>query len=293
LSLIKSTLENCKNNGRKAVIPYIVAGDPWYEITVPAMHSLVDAGADIIELGVPFSDPMAEGPTIQIGHERSLANQTSLKDVLNMVSEFRKLNKTTPIVLMGYSNPIEVMGYQSFAEEAAKVGVNGVLTVDMPPEEAQEINLIFREKNIDSIFLISPTTSDLRAKKICSIASGYIYYVSLKGVTGAANIDTLNVQEKVNVIKKNTTIPVCVGFGIKDAKSASEISKYSDGVVVGSVLVDSMGDCVGMNSRDTKKIKNIFEDDRELYKNKINKRLTEIIESIDKGINPCDTLIAK
>lgn len=286
MSLIKSTMEQCHKTGRKAIIPYIVAGDPWHETTVPAMHSLVDAGADIIELGVPFSDPMAEGPTIQIGHERALANRTSLKDVLHMVSDFRQKDLTTPIVLMGYANPIEVMGYQSFAEQAEKSGVNGVLTVDMPPEEAEEINLIFRANNLDTIFLIAPTTSNLRAKKICSIASGYIYYVSLKGVTGAANIDTSNVQEKVNLIKKNTNIPICVGFGIKDAKSASEISIYSDGVVIGSVLVNSMGDCVGMNSRENSEIKIISDYDKDLYQKKINKKLVEIIGSINKGVNP-------
>ena len=285
MSLIQSTIDQCQRSGRKAIIPYIVAGDPWYEVTVPAMHSLVDAGADIIELGVPFSDPMAEGPTIQIGHERALANQTSLNDVFQMVSDFRKKDKKTPIVLMGYANPIEVMGYQSFAEEAVKAGVNGVLTVDMPPEEAEEINKIFQSNNLDTILLIAPTTSDVRAKKICSIASGYIYYVSLKGVTGAANIDTSNVKEKVNLIKKNTTIPICVGFGIKDAKSASEVSSYSDGVVIGSVLVDSMGDCVGMNSRDDNAAKKVSECDKDFYQNNINKRLIEIIDSINKGVN--------
>lgn len=285
MSLIQSTIDQCQRSGRKAIIPYIVAGDPWYEATVPAMHSLVDAGADIIELGVPFSDPMAEGPTIQIGHERALANQTSLNDVFQMVSDFRKKDKKTPIVLMGYANPIEVMGYQSFAEEAVKAGVNGVLTVDMPPEEAEEINKIFQSNNLDTILLIAPTTSDVRAKKICSIASGYIYYVSLKGVTGAANIDTSNVKEKVNLIKKNTTIPICVGFGIKDAKSASEVSSYSDGVVIGSVLVDSMGDCVGMNSRDDNAAKKVSESDKDFYQNNINKRLIEIIDSINKGVN--------
>ena len=228
-------------HGRKAVVPYIVAGDrepPW---TVPAMHALVASGADIIELGVPFSDPMAEGPVIQLGHERALQHAVGLLDVLRMVSEFRRTDNATPLVLMGYANPIEALGYPRFAAQAAAAGVDGVLTVDMPPEEADGLDTALREFALDIIYLIAPTTSDHRMREICDRASGYLYYVSLKGVTGAGHLDADAVAGKVATIKSMTELPVAVGFGIKDAASARAVAQSADGVVVGSVLVDAMG----------------------------------------------------
>lgn len=290
MSRIATRMKSCHDRGRKAVIPYIVAGDPWLEITVPAMHTLVDSGADIIELGVPFSDPMAEGPVIQLGHERALAGHIGLSDVLAMVAEFRQTDADTPVVLMGYANPIEVMGYSKFAAAAQKAGVDGVLTVDMPPEEANDSNAIFRQHSLDTIFLIAPTTSNQRTEQICAMASGYIYYVSLKGVTGAGHIDTDEVEAKVGFIKQTTDLPVCVGFGIKDAVSAQAIAQYADGVVVGSVLVDGMGECIGMNVRDDEADLNaeakVFNaNEKDLFTVKINDRISTIVSAIAAGAN--------
>lgn len=289
MSRIAACMQQCHNQGRKAVIPYIVAGDPWLEVTVPAMHAMVAAGADIIELGVPFSDPMAEGPVIQLGHERALAANTSMSDVLAMVAEFRRQDNSTPIVLMGYANPVEAMGYQKFAAAAQSAGVDGVLTVDMPPEEAAEMNVIFKSHQLDTIFLIAPTTSERRTASICAMATGYIYYVSLKGVTGAGNIDTAEVKSKVQNIKQNTSLPICVGFGIKDAASAAAISACADGVVVGSVLVNGMGECVGLQTRnDDNPEANILTQDPKLraeFAQAINTKLASVISEIDAGAN--------
>ena len=240
MSRIEATLVNLKSTSRKAIIPYIVAGDPEPGATVALMHALVDAGADIIELGVPFSDPMAEGPVIQLAHERALAHHVSLTHVLQMVAVFRETNQQTPLVLMGYANPIEAMGYVAFAQQAAKAGVDGVLTVDMPPEEIGELGSLLSEQDIDSILLISPTTSPDRIEKICAKASGYIYYVSLKGVTGAGNLNVSEVAAQVDLIRQCTALPICVGFGIKDAASAKSLARIADGVVVGSVLVSNI-----------------------------------------------------
>lgn len=234
-------MQSLAEKGRKAVVPYIVAGDPEPGTTVVAMHQMVAAGATIIELGVPFSDPMAEGPVIQLGHERALSNHVGLRDVLAMVAEFRRDDSNTPVVLMGYTNPVEAIGYREFAQLAKEAGVDGVLTVDMPPEESSEFNSLLEDVGLDIIYLIAPTTSEGRAREICALASGYIYYVSLKGVTGAGHLDTAEVKSKVDTIKGMTDLPVCVGFGIKDAASATAIAAHADGVVVGSVLVDAMG----------------------------------------------------
>jgi tryptophan synthase alpha chain len=231
LSRIKATLANLKSTNRKAIIPYIVAGDPEPGATVALMHALVDAGADIIELGVPFSDPMAEGPVIQLAHERALVHHVSLTHVLQMASVFRETNQQTPLVLMGYANPIEAMGYVAFAQQAANAGVDGVLTVDMPPEEIGDLGSLLIEQDIDSILLI---------EKICAKASGYIYYVSLKGVTGAGNLNVPEVAAQVGLIRQCTSLPICVGFGIKDAASAKSVAGIADGVVVGSVLVSNI-----------------------------------------------------
>lgn len=289
MSRIATCMQQCQAKGRTAVIPYIVAGDPWLEATVPAMHAMVQAGADIIELGVPFSDPMAEGPVIQLGHERALLNNIGMPDVLAMVAEFRQQDADTPIVLMGYANPVEAMGYQKFASAASEAGVDGVLTVDMPPEEAEDMNGVFREHGLDSIFLIAPTTSVDRTASICSMATGYIYYVSLKGVTGAGHIDTNEVSSKVAGIKAITSLPVCVGFGIKDGKSAAAIGKYADGVVVGSVLVNGMGECVGMSSRGDAALESAAAQntvDKTAIIETINAGLSVIVKDISQGANP-------
>ena len=241
MSRIQAKWQSLHETGRKAVIPYVVAGDPTPDVTVSLMHELVTAGADMLELGVPFSDPMAEGPVIQKGHERALAHRVSLRSCLATIAAFRESDASTPIILMGYANPIERMGYATFAEAAAKAGVDGLITVDLPPEEVETMNAELKKVGIDNIFLISPTTPNDRIPLITSQASGFIYYVSLKGVTGAANINTQEVAAKVQQIKSETDLPVAVGFGIKDAASAAAVASVADGVVVGSALVSLLG----------------------------------------------------
>ena len=236
-SRIGARFEQQLAEGKKLLIPYITAGDPMPEMTVPLMHAMVEAGADIIELGVPFSDPMAEGPVIQKAMERALQAGTSLTDVLAMVAEFRKKDKETPVIVMGYLNPIEVMGYSQFAAAASKAGVDGVLTVDIPPEEADEYIIAFKNKGLDTIFLVAPTTNEQRVEYISQAGSGFIYYVSVKGVTGAGHLNTAEVAEKVQQIKQCAKIPVGVGFGIHDAESAHQIANIADAVVVGSAIV--------------------------------------------------------
>ena len=240
MSRIAKHLEDLRSNGRKALIPFITAGDPQPGVTVPTMHALVKAGADIIELGVPFSDPMADGPVIQHASERALLHHIGMRDVLAMVSDFRQTNQETPVVLMGYLNPIEVMGYEAFAKAAAEVGVDGVLTVDMPPEEAGELIVALRAHGLDPIFLLAPTTSEQRISRICELASGFVYYVSVKGITGAGHLNTDEVAERVGVIRGKTDLPVGVGFGIKDGESAARVARIADAVVVGSALVSRM-----------------------------------------------------
>lgn len=242
MSRIASCMQQLKTANRKALIPYIVAGDPDAATTLATLHAMVKEGADILEIGVPFSDPMAEGPVIQKGHERALESGMSLRKVLELVKTFRSTDDKTPIVLMGYANPIERMGYASFADAASAAGVDGVLTVDIPPEEAHDLNVELKRVGIDNIFLLAPTTTDVRAKNICELATGYLYYVSLKGVTGAGNLDTEEVRKKLTQFRGYTSLPLCVGFGIKDAASARAISEAADGVVVGSVLVNAMAE---------------------------------------------------
>ncbi|WP_101759537.1 tryptophan synthase subunit alpha [Oceanicoccus sp. KOV_DT_Chl] len=237
MSRIAACMQALQTQGRKALIPYIVAGDPNPDFTLPLMHQLVADGADILELGIPFSDPMAEGPVIQLAHERALEYNISLRDALAIVARFRETNQHTPVVLMGYANPVVVMGFEQFAQAAAKAGVDGLLTVDMPPEEAGALNTALKASNIDSIFLLAPTTTAARIKHIAELATGYLYYVSLKGVTGAGHLDADSVRNKLTEIKAITNLPVMVGFGIKDAESASTISRLAEGVVVGSALV--------------------------------------------------------
>lgn len=236
-----SRIETCFNelakSNRKALISYVTAGDPHPDQTVKIMHTLVEAGSDIIELGVPFSDPMADGPVIQAACERALAHNTSLQNVLSMVAEFRKQDVETPIVLMGYQNPIEVLGTEKFAQLAKQSQVDGVLTVDMPIEQSREMLSTYKEYQLDSIFLVAPTTSAARVKSICDHSSGFVYYVSLKGVTGAGHLDTAQVAEKVAEIKQSSALPVGVGFGIKDPESASKVALIADAVVVGSAII--------------------------------------------------------
>lgn len=242
MSRISSCLQQLSDQGKKALIPYIVSGDPQPQFTVALMHALVESGADIIELGIPFSDPMAEGPVIQLAHERALEHRVSLRDTLSLVKEFRQKDDKTPVVLMGYANPVEVMGYENFAKTAVDAGVDGILTVDLPPEEAQEFHAILQQHDLDNIYLIAPTTTDERIESIAELASGYLYYVSLKGVTGAGHLDIDAVAEKVETIRSKTSLPLCVGFGIKDAESARNIAQLADGAVIGSALVDRMKD---------------------------------------------------
>ena len=237
VSRIGACFQKLASQNRKALIPYVTAGDANPAVTVPLMHAMVAAGVDIIELGVPFSDPMADGPVIQAACERALAHNVSLSDVLDMVADFRTTNTDTPVVLMGYLNPVEVMGYQSFAKRAAEAGVDGVLTVDMPPEEAGDLLDAFEEHKLDPIFLISPESTVARFKIIAEKSRGFIYYVSLKGVTGVKVIDTEAVAAKVTELKNYTDLPIGVGFGIKDADSARAVSAVADGVVVGSAIV--------------------------------------------------------
>jgi len=237
MSRISSTLENLKQQGKSALIPYVTAGDSHPGLTVPLMHSMVKAGVDAIELGVPFSDPMADGPTIQLACERALKHNTSLHDVLKMVKEFRQTDDKTPVILMGYLNPLEAMGYEAFAVAAKESGVDGMLTVDLPPEEAHDLLLALKANDVDAVFLLSPTTRQHRIKRIVEAGSGYLYYVSLKGVTGSNKLDVADVESHVKNIKEYTDLPVGVGFGIKDAETAAAVAKVSDAVIVGSVLV--------------------------------------------------------
>ncbi|MGK0270441.1 MAG: tryptophan synthase alpha chain [Cocleimonas sp.] len=234
---LKDCFAKLEENGKKALIPFVTAGDSNKSITVPLMHRMVESGADIIELGIPFSDPMADGPTIQLACERALVHHTSVADVIEMVREFRQKDTETPVVFMGYLNPIEAFGYEEFAKAAAEVGVDGLLTVDLPPEESHQMAGILSKYGIDPIFLLSPTTTPERIERIVSAGSGYLYYVSLKGVTGSSILNVEEVSEKVAAIKTHTKLPVGVGFGIKDADSASAISAVSDGVIVGSAIV--------------------------------------------------------
>ncbi len=240
MSRIQNHLTQRLKAGRKALIPFITAGDPNPAFTVPALHALVAAGADIIELGVPFSDPMADGPVIQKASERALAHKMSLRRVLQLVSVFREQDQTTPVVLMGYLNPVECMGYGPFAQQAAAAGVDGVLIVDLPPEESGELAPLLKSAGLDMIYLLAPNSADERIREMGRLGSGYLYYVSLKGVTGASHLDTVEVQAKLTAIRQLTDLPVGVGFGVKNAETAAELARFADAVVVGSALVGSI-----------------------------------------------------
>jgi tryptophan synthase alpha chain len=236
VSRIKTRFDALKAKNEKALISYVTAGDPHPQHTVSIMHALVEAGTDLIEVGVPFSDPMADGPVIQQACERALKYDTSLADILQMVKDFRKNDPNTPIILMGYQNPIEIYGVERFAQDAKGL-VDGVITVDLPPEECTEINQLYREVDIDSIFLMAPTTDISRIRRISEMASGFLYYVSFKGITGANSLDIDSVSSKLSEIRAVTGLPLAVGFGIKDAETAAAVAAVADAVVVGSAIV--------------------------------------------------------
>lgn len=238
MSRLTQTFAALKKQKRAALIPYVMAGDPQPWVAVPLLHALVDAGADIIELGVPFSDPMADGPVIQHAAERALQHHISLTHVLEMVREFRAKDSATPVVLMGYLNPFEAMGYDAFAAHAASAGVDGVLTVDLPPEEAEVFAATLRARQLDPIFLLAPTSGPDRIRRIAEVARGYLYYVSLRGVTGASHLDVNEVNRRIRTIRRYTDLPLGVGFGINSPETAAAVAGIADAVVVGSAIVN-------------------------------------------------------
>jgi tryptophan synthase alpha chain len=240
MSRIAATFEALQASGRKALIPYVTAGDPFLDATVDVMHAMAGAGADVIELGVPFSDPMADGPVIQQAGDRALARGVGLTQVLAMVRGFRKSDDRTPVVLMGYANPVERYGVERFVVDASAAGVDGVLVVDYPPEECVDFAAKLKAHGIDPIFLLAPTSSEARIRRVAEIASGYVYYVSLKGVTGAGHVDAAEIARMVPRIKAHVKLPVFVGFGIRDAKTAQAVAAVADGVVIGSALVQRL-----------------------------------------------------
>ena len=244
MSRIKARFEKLGSENRKALIPFVTAGDPNADMTPAIMHGLVEAGADIIELGVPFSDPMADGPTIQRSSERALKQGVGLGDVLGIVARFREQDEITPVVLMGYANPIEAVGYETFARRASEAGVDGVLVVDYPPEESGELTSQLKSCGLDSIFLLAPTTLETRMDEVARTASGYVYYVSLKGVTGASHLDLSEVASKIPKIRAHVDLPIGVGFGIRDGATARAVADLSDAVVIGSRLVQEIEESV-------------------------------------------------
>ncbi|HET8832722.1 MAG TPA: tryptophan synthase subunit alpha [Casimicrobiaceae bacterium] len=240
MNRIEATFNRRRAAGQTVLIPYVTAGDPSLAATADIVDALVDAGADIIELGVPFSDPMADGPVVQRASERALAQGVGLDDVLDCVATFRRRNATTPIVLMGYANPIEAMGVEAFVALARDSGVDGVIVVDYPPEEASDFAALLRENGIAPIFLVAPTTPDARIERIAKLAAGYVYYVSLKGVTGAGHLDTDAVARKLADVRRHLSLPVGVGFGIRDEASARAIAAHADAVVIGSRIINEI-----------------------------------------------------
>lgn len=242
MSRLASRFQQLQSQQRKALVSYVMAGDPQPHVTVPLLHDMVAAGVDILELGLPFSDPMADGPVIALAAERALAGGTNTLNALDMVKEFRLKDTETPVVLMGYLNPVEIIGYQRFADYAKSCGVDGVLLVDMPPEASADLGAILKQHDIDQIFLLAPTSTEQRMRHVVEHASGFIYYVSLKGVTGAASLDVSAAAERIAQIKQMTDIPVGVGFGISDAASAKAMGSVADAVIVGSALVKPFAD---------------------------------------------------
>jgi len=240
MSRIQARFESLARERRKALIPYITAGDPHPSLTVPLMSAMVEAGADILELGVPFSDPMADGPVIQRAGERALRHGVGLRDVLAMVAEFRKLENSVPVVLMGYANPVEAMGVEDFVAGAKAAGVDGIIVVDYPPEECEDFSVLAKRNGIDPIFLLAPTSTDKRIGEVARIGSGYLYYVSLRGITGAGNIDLKDVAARIPKIRAATRLPIGVGFGIRDAESARQVAQTADAVVIGSRIIQEI-----------------------------------------------------
>jgi tryptophan synthase alpha chain len=240
MSRIAARFEALRRAGRKALIPYVTAGDPRPALTVPLLHALVESGADLIELGVPFSDPMADGPVIQRSGERALRQGVSLAGVLGMAREFRSADASTPLVLMGYANPIEAMGIERFVREAAAAAVDGVIVVDYPPEECAAFAALAKASGIDPVFLLAPTSTDRRIREVAAVASGYIYYVSLRGITGADHLDVADVAAQLPRIRAATGLPIGVGFGIRDAASARRVGAIADGVVIGSRVIQEI-----------------------------------------------------
>ncbi len=242
MSRIREIAASAAAKNKKLLIPYVVAGDPDLATTLALLHQLVADGADIIELGIPFSDPSSDGPVIQLGVERALAGGITLKEVLELVAKFRETDTHTPVVLMGYLNPIERMGYEAFVDGSAAAGVDGVLVVDMPPAEAEGLRDQLQSRSIDTIFLVAPTTTDARCAQIAASCSGYLYYVSLKGVTGAALLDSESVRLSIERLRGMTQLPIVIGFGIKDADSAKAMGALADGVIIGSALVERVAE---------------------------------------------------
>ncbi|MGH8689562.1 MAG: tryptophan synthase subunit alpha [Burkholderiales bacterium] len=240
MSRIQGRFQALARDKRKALIPYITAGDPHPSLTVPLMRALVEGGADILELGVPFSDPMADGPVIQRAGERALKHGVGLSDVLKLVTEFRAADSATPIVLMGYANPIEAMGVERFVAAAKAAGVDGVIVVDYPPEECEQFAALAKKADIDPIFLLAPTSTDKRIEQVGRVGSGYLYYVSLRGVTGAAHLDLSEISSRIPKIRAATRLPIGVGFGIRDAESARRVAQAADAVVIGSRIIQEI-----------------------------------------------------
>lgn len=237
MSRLAQRFAQLKAQNKKALVSYVMAGDPQPNVTVSLIHDMVAAGVDILEVGLPFSDPMADGPVIALAAERALAGGTNTLDAIAMVKEFRQKDQDTPVVLMGYLNPVEVIGYEKFVEIAADAGVDGLILVDLPPEEAADLDVLLRKHDMDQVFLLAPTSTDARIAHVGQQARGFIYYVSLKGVTGAATLDTVAAAERITKIKQYTDVPVGVGFGISDAASAKAMGVAADAVIVGSAFV--------------------------------------------------------
>lgn len=246
MSLLQQTFSEL--NGRKALIPFITAGHPSPDFTVEIMYALVENGADVIELGMPFSDPMADGPVIQHASEHAISLGVGIEYTIDMVKKFREKNQHTPVVLMGYLNPVECMGYPEFVQQAKAAGVDALLLVDSPPEESGSLLEQLKAYDMEQIFLIAPTTTEARKKMICAHASGFVYYVALKGVTGSADLDSQAVNSDVSKIKQHTDLPVAVGFGVKDSASAVAVAEQADAVVIGSALVSILGECKDIKS---------------------------------------------
>ncbi|MFK7794378.1 MAG: tryptophan synthase subunit alpha [Gammaproteobacteria bacterium] len=267
MSRIQTCFEQLAQNNKKALISYVTAGDPHPSNTLEIMHALTEAGTDIIELGIPFSDPMADGPVIQLACERALKHNTSLKDIIDIIKQFRQTDATTPVVLMGYQNPIEIFGVEKFAETVSGL-IDGVITVDLPPEESKQVASVYKQHDIDTIYLLAPTTNDQRVKMITDLASGFLYYVSFKGITGASQIDVKSVETKIKQIRKHTDMPIAVGFGIKDANTAKLVAGCSNAVVVGSAIVSIIAE---------------YEKDVQTVTTKVKSLLREIKDALDNG----------